>query len=253
MKKKKILKDLIALSRSIGKPEYGYVILAEGNTSARVDDDSFYVKASGYYMEKITKKGFVEMKSGQVLALLENETMTDDEIKRSFISSTVGFSGTMPSIESILHAICITEGEARFVCHTHPAAVNAIACSQKAREIFSGMIFPDEVVMCGPSVLHVEWAQPGLELAKLVQKRVREYKKQQGISPRVIVMQNHGLITLGQNSTQALNTTHMFVKACGVRLGTCAAGGPRFMNENDIDRIFTRPDEKYRERLIFKK
>jgi rhamnose utilization protein RhaD (predicted bifunctional aldolase and dehydrogenase) len=253
MKKKKIINDLITLSRNIGKPEYDYVILAEGNTSVKIDKDTFYVKASGYYMEKITKKGFVEMRFEPVLALLENETMTDDEIKQSFISSTVDFKGTMPSVESILHAICITEGEAPVVCHTHPAAVNAISCSERAEKILSGMLFPDEIVLSGPSILYAGWAQPGLDLAKLVQKRIREYKEQQGIPPRVIVMQNHGLITLGQNSTQVENTTHMFVKACRIRLGTYTAGGPRFMKEKDIDRIFTRPDEKYREKLIFKK
>jgi rhamnose utilization protein RhaD (predicted bifunctional aldolase and dehydrogenase) len=253
MKKKEILNDLITLSRNIGKPENDYVILAEGNTSASIDDSSFFVKASGYYMEKITKKGFVEMKLRPVLALLENEEMTDEEIKQSFVSSTLDFNGTMPSVESILHAVCIKEGEAPVVCHTHPTAVNAITCSGRAQQIFGGMLFPDEVVLCGPAVLYVDWSQPGLDLAKLVHKRIVEFKEQQGIAPRIIVMQNHGLITLGRNSTQVENTTHMFVKACRIRLGTYTAGGPRFMKERDIDRIFTRPDEKYREKLIFNK
>ena len=253
MKKKEILNDLITLSRNIGKPENDYVILAEGNTSARIDDNSFYVKASGYYMENITKKGFVEMKTGSALSLLENEKMTDEEIKQSFVSSTVDFNGTMPSVESILHAVCITEGEAPVVCHTHPTAVNALTCSDKAQQIFSGMLFPDEIVLCGPAILYVGWTQPGIDLAKLVHKRIVKYKEQQGIAPRVIVMQNHGLITLGRNSTQVENITHMFVKACRIRLGTYTAGGPRFMKDIDIDRIFTRPDEKYREKLIFNK
>jgi len=32
--------------------------------------------------------------------------------------------------------------------------------------------------------------------------------------------------------------------------GTAALGGPRFLSEENVRRIYTRPDEKYRERGI---
>jgi len=46
--------------------------------------------------------------------------------------------------------------------------------------------------------------------------------------------------------------THMFVKACRIRGGTFSMGGPQFLDEKDVKRIFHRPDEKYREELIFR-
>ena len=42
-----ILTELIALSRHLGDPAMDYAILGEGNSSAGVDEDSFFVKASG--------------------------------------------------------------------------------------------------------------------------------------------------------------------------------------------------------------
>lgn len=252
MDKKKILRGLIQMSRNIGNPGYDYVILAEGNTSAKIDDRSFFVKASGYYMENIDEKGFVQVYTEPVMGLLERGSMTDEQIKESFINATVNYNGILPSIESILHAICIAQADASFVCHTHPESVNAILCSKKAEVAFSGMLFPDEVTLCGPAVLYVEWAQPGLDLAKKVSSKIEGYKQRFSMPPRIIVMQNHGLISLGKNGTQVENMTHMFVKASRIRLGTFSLGGPQYMTEKDVDRIFQRPDEKYRESLIFK-
>ena len=41
------LDQLVALSNRLGDPAHDYVILGEGNTSARADAGSFWVKASG--------------------------------------------------------------------------------------------------------------------------------------------------------------------------------------------------------------
>ena len=44
------MRELVEMSRYLGDPGKGYAILGEGNTSARIDGDSFYVKASGTTM-----------------------------------------------------------------------------------------------------------------------------------------------------------------------------------------------------------
>ena len=41
------LRELVALSRAVGRREEDCAILGEGNTSARSDETSFWVKASG--------------------------------------------------------------------------------------------------------------------------------------------------------------------------------------------------------------
>ncbi len=42
--------ELVALTRALGEPAKDLVILAEGNTSKRLDDGRIVVKASGAYM-----------------------------------------------------------------------------------------------------------------------------------------------------------------------------------------------------------
>ncbi len=54
-----ILTQLVSMSRNLGDPINDYVILGEGNTSAQVDGDSFWVKASGTELRTIESEGFV--------------------------------------------------------------------------------------------------------------------------------------------------------------------------------------------------
>ena len=46
--------------------------------------------------------------------------------------------------------------------------------------------------------------------------------------------------------SEAENITAMTVKAARILLGTYVLGGPRFLSESNIRRIYTRPDELYR-------
>jgi len=64
------------------------------------------------------------------------------------------------------------------------------------------------------------------------------------------MMQNHGLIALGRTAKDVTAVTDMAEKMSQVIQGAYAMGGPRFMSQKDVDRIFTRPDEKYREKII---
>lgn len=52
------LHELTALSNRIGRPENDYAILGEGNTSALIGDDSFFVKASGAEFGTVGPDGF---------------------------------------------------------------------------------------------------------------------------------------------------------------------------------------------------
>ncbi|MEZ4560669.1 MAG: class II aldolase/adducin family protein [Caldilineaceae bacterium] len=65
------LQTLTEMSRNLGRPEHDYVILGEGNTSARVDDDTFYVKASGFNLASIEAEGFVKVRFDAALAILD--------------------------------------------------------------------------------------------------------------------------------------------------------------------------------------
>ena len=53
-----VLQQLVEFSRRLGDPVNDYAILGEGNSSASVDRESFYVKASGATLCGIGPEGF---------------------------------------------------------------------------------------------------------------------------------------------------------------------------------------------------
>ncbi|MEW5719559.1 MAG: aldolase, partial [Chloroflexota bacterium] len=91
---------------------------------------------------------------------------------------------------------------------------------------------------------------PGVPLARKVKQLLDEYQNRFSMSPRVILIQNHGMIALGRDAAQVENITAMMVKTARILLGTFAAGGPHFMPPQEVDRIHARPDEHYRQRLL---
>lgn len=98
--------------------------------------------------------------------------------------------------------------------------------------------------------VYVPYVDPGLVLAREVRDRVRQYIDEEGVLPRAIMMQNHGMIAMGDSPRAVTNITDMAEKMSQVIAGAYAMGGPRFMPPEDIARIYTRPDEKYREKTI---
>ncbi|RPJ05928.1 MAG: class II aldolase [Deltaproteobacteria bacterium] len=248
---REILNQLVAMSRSLGDPARGLVILGEGNTSARADEKTFFVKASGKELGTADENSFVRVSLPRVIEGMNSDSLTDEEVKETLVESKVDRStAAMPSLEAFLHACLLSLPDIRFVGHTHPTAVNAILCSIHSREAVSGRLFPDEIVCCGPAVCYVEYTDPGLALARHLRKRVKEFMDDHNMAPRVILMENHGMIACGRTTRDVETITSMAVKTAEILLGTYALGGPRFLSPENVARIHARPDEVYRQKKL---
>jgi rhamnose utilization protein RhaD (predicted bifunctional aldolase and dehydrogenase) len=248
------LKQLIAMSNELGAPQNDYVILGEGNTSARADDASFWVKASGTSLNGIGEAGFVQVKFEPVLALLELAEVTDTAVKEALAAAKINAAPNVrPSVETTFHAVALTVAEAQFVGHTHPTAINSILCSEQAEEALAGRLFPDEIVVCGPAPVFVPYTDPGIPLAKVIKQKILAYQDEYGRSPKLLHMQNHGTIALGQTADEVLRITAMAVKTARILLGAYAVGAPRYLSLEDVNRIDTRPDEHFRQQMLAKK
>ncbi len=246
-----ILTELINLSNNLGDPANDYVILGEGNTSAKKDDDTFWVKASGTQLRTINASGFVEVSFKRALAMINGPELSDNAVKDALIEAKVDPQATgHPSVETVLHAICLSLPGINYVGHTHPSPINMITCSVAFDTATEGRLFPDEIVVCGPAPVLVPYIDPGLPLAREVQQRINAYIDTYGDIPKTILMQNHGFIALASTAQQIENITAMAVKTARILVGSYALGGPNFMTSEAVDRIHTRPDEHYRQAII---
>lgn len=251
MPSEQVMQELVRLSRELGEPANDYVILGEGNTSALFEDGTFAVKASGTTLKDIKPEHFVSVYKDKVLAMLQLETATDEDVKNLLQQSRVDQSTDVrPSVETVLHASLLDIQGIRFVGHTHPTAVNSILCSKNWKQVVSGRLFPDEIVCCGIAPVLVDYVDPGLPLAREVHNRVREFCEAIGTPPKAILMQNHGLIAIGATVEEVLSITAMWVKTARVLAGTFIFGGPNYFTDENVMRIHSRPDELYRMQKI---
>lgn len=253
------LDSLIELTRALGEPQNDYVIIGEGNTSLRLDEDSFLVKASGHGMHGIGADGFVAMRIQPMLALLDKPPATLSEEKAITNSAAIrqhaalppnalgGTEGGLsPSVEASFHAMLLHECGLRYIGHTHPVAINQILCSECGPDFAFQRRFPDEVVLCGPQSALVPYADPGLPLALAIREKTREYMSAYGEAPKLILLENHGMIALGETPAEILNITAMAVKAARIFLGALMTGKPTHLPEEEAWHIYRRPDEIYR-------
>jgi rhamnose utilization protein RhaD (predicted bifunctional aldolase and dehydrogenase) len=245
-----VLDQLVEMTRLLGQPHLNYVIIGEGNTSFRADADTFWIKASGQGMNGISEAGFVRVRFAPILDLLEQQ-ISSSALQAAMQAAKVDpKSSARPSVEVTFHAALLHGCDVPCIGHTHPLAVNAILCSNRAEQFADNRMFPDEVVLCGPRSVLVPYVDPGLPLSLAIRERMRVYMQEFGEAPKVVLLQNHGLIALGQTPTEIINITAMCVKAAGIFGAACALGEPVFMTRADIMHIYRRPDEIYRRKLF---
>ena len=117
--KQEVLAELVAMSRHLGEPARDYAILGEGNTSARIDETSFFVKASGAELATITGEQFVEMDFERTLALLDKEKLSDAEICDGLLAARADLGAKVrPSVETLFHAVLLNGSQLRVAHRT---------------------------------------------------------------------------------------------------------------------------------------
>ena len=111
--------------------------------------------------------------------------------------------------------------------HTHAPAVNGILCSPRARELAERRVFPDEIVCCdvafGLCALHRSRLAVGTGDSQTYRSIHSEIPAS---TPRVVLLENHGIITLGKTAEAVLAAMLIAEKAAGIWLGAATLGGP---------------------------
>ena len=248
------LEKLVALSREFGREDRNWAILGEGNTSTLSSDDSYYVKASGSCLGTANRDDFTEVKLSLALDCINRKSLTDEEILAALESIKVDKKSKLPSVETFVHAVCLSEGDCQWVGHGHPESVLAVLCSKLGAKAYSKHIFPDAIVVCGRSFAVVPYVDPGFKLAQAVRDSIRRFKNLHNKSPKVILLENHGPFILGQSDIDVINTMMMLNKWSKILIAAQAFGVINYLSNSDSDRIENRLDEAYRrKRLLGKK
>ena len=128
------IKDFVEISRYAGS-RFDLVQASGGNSSVKLDGERLLIKASGVHLSEVnTKEGYVSVQYPRVIEILNNTHLRSISTKseREAVAAklitaetqAVGVSNRA-SIEIFLHAML-----RKYVLHTHPIAVNMLACQK---------------------------------------------------------------------------------------------------------------------------
>ncbi len=246
------IEAVLELSHQLGREERGFALLGEGNTSTRLDDDFFAVKASGSTLANLTETDLSHCYFQRILPLLEGAIPSDEAIDAAMLAARADQTQKKPSTEALFHAYLLCLPDVSFVGHTHPLALNGVLCSARAQEFARGRLFPDQIVCCGLEDVWVPYQNPGVPLARAIRVAVGAWMARHGQAPRTILLENHGLIALGKTPAAVLAATLMAEKAARIFLGASASasGEVRFLTPEQAAYIAGWSAEQYRQRVL---
>jgi ribulose-5-phosphate 4-epimerase/fuculose-1-phosphate aldolase len=188
--------QLIETARLAGS--LNLVVSSSGNISVRLDDDTFAISSSGASMRDLDR------------ASLSICRITDN----------VSFEGPGPSMETPLHReIYRCREDVNAVLHFQSPAATALACGEN---VDFNLNFIPEIPVYIKSVGIVPYFHPGSDdLAEGVASKARE-------GSNILILTNHGQVSLGKDLPAALRNAEFFELACQV-----ACSGLRLMKFSD--------------------
>ena len=213
-----------------------YTICGEGNVSGRsstvyndIKGDSFWIKASGTSLDTLKKEDLVACHLNAVPYNVKDK----------------------PSMEVLFHAwIFDNYPEVNYIAHTHPTNTNKILCSQSCHSFAENRLFPDQVVRNGRKSCLVPYATPGKELRDEIKKQIGYFVEEEEFFPKLILLENHGIIATGSTHTDCIASTLMCEKSAEIFIGAKLLGQIKYLTEEEIAAVDKCPNEAYRRKLF---
>jgi rhamnose utilization protein RhaD (predicted bifunctional aldolase and dehydrogenase) len=200
------VQEIVAISRRYGAG-HDWVIAGGGNTSIK-SQDTMWVKASGTMLSTIEESQFVAM-DRQALDRIWTAEYPQDRDRREaraledLLNARRDRETTLrPSVETLMHALF----PHRLVVHTHPTLVNGITCAvdgeQTVRRLF------------GEDAVWIPTVDPGYTLAREMDRLITAWRSAHDDAwPRIIFMQNHGLVVVGETVEEIDGLHHRIIAA----------------------------------------
>lgn len=143
------LQDLIGLSRELGREDRQLAILGEGNTSVDNGDETFWINGIRQPARHDRRLRLQPRADGHGAGPAPGQAPLRRGIAEGLRASLVDPSHGHRRSECPC-TICLAEGGARWVGHTHTVSINQILCSHLGAEPFLHHLFPDRDPAASP-------------------------------------------------------------------------------------------------------
>jgi L-fuculose-phosphate aldolase len=218
MRDEALRKDLVHYGKRLMAD--GLVTGPGGNLSAR-SANIVYLSPSGYAFDDLAPEDYVglDISSGEFIR-----------------------GENRPTSEYLMHLACYRKRQdVGDVVHTHPRYT--IALSSSGHDIKA--MFADFHIYTLSKIRHIEYLTVTTpELAQAVEQVVGE--------SNVIVLRNHGAVTLGRHLKEAFCRMASLEENAHIQWLATMVGNPRFLSEKELKELDQLDSEKYRRELMSK-
>ena len=219
------MNDLLELAHIVSP----FTICGEGNVSKRDSDTLFYVKASGVSLHTLSEADLVPCRMNAV---------------------PLDSLGLKPSIETLFHAwIYDNFPEINFISHTHPVHTTKILCSDQIEHFAYHRLFPDQIVRIGSKSCIVPYAAPGKDALNKVKMSVGKFVEEEGYFPKLVLLENHGIISASATQKECVASTLMCEKSAEIFIGARQLGQIKYLTDDEVAAVDRCPNENYRRKL----
>ncbi len=205
-----------------------------------------------YYAQRLIKDGLVTGPGGNISARYENimfispsgfsfdDAKPEDYVGVDIDSGQIVEGTNRPSSEVLMHLGCYRKrADIQAIVHIHPPLATGI--------ISAGMnlkpMYPDFYIYLGSNIPHIDYVTVTTpRLAKAVEKVIG--------SANVVLMRNHGALTVGSNLPQAYYRAQIIEEGAKVLLAALTVGKPRYLTEDEMRELDNLSSEKYRRELL---
>lgn len=219
------IESILSLATQASK----YCVGMEGNISVKINDSEILIKASGAKLSNLTSNDLVGYS-------IDGEQLSNYEKKGS--------------MELSFHLYLLGYDSINYVSHTHPINTLKILCTNRAWEFSNIRLFPDQVIFNGKKSCLVPYAKPGIELTESIKKHLIRFLGDEGYFPKLILLENHGIITCGASVDECVIANDICEKAAEIFIGSISLGSYVALTKGQIIDLTNDNNEKYRQDLL---
>ena len=230
-----LINDTLTLAQSLGTHPARLILAEEGSLAARITDTRMVVSRRGAHLAALTAADLVHFDLQKLTEVLAMEPVLPEDIAGAQLHAEFGAE---PHEDVTLFACLLALDPAlRVAVHIHPAIVDQIIASPRARQFADRRTVHNEVLALGSASLLVNFADPGVPLTREIQKKMILWRDRNKSVPRVILVQNHGVILLGASGLALLRSIEALLKYAELFAGASLLGGPVFLTPQAITQI----------------
>ncbi len=231
----KTIQDLLQLAKSIHKKHsanFSFLSL-----SALSSNETFFISDSSVSFETIDEKGFCEIGLEPIQRLLKSDYLSEKEILEILDNAKIKKSSAVISSKAVTNAVAHQLTGIKYVAQIQSKITNRLLCSKLGSKPYLGHIYENSVIHCGKAVAVIPFVESSYFLAKTLSQELKNYNKQYFLSPKVLLMENHGHLIFGDSVQSVIDSINTLEEWSELLSSIFAFSSPKYLSHEQIINI----------------